>query len=454
MYRPSLPHLCPACFINTAIERRKANYNSATRKIADAPNARRRFPGQPFRVMTDLGEAVILPPDFAAEIQKHPHFSFTKAYEQRQCERPVRYAEVPEVADMLCPMQVWEVIDMKQCVLELVARVSSRIFLGEELCHDEQWLSIAKTYTTNFFVAATKLRLFPRATRRLVHWWIPECYKLRHQLHGARLLLHPIIEGRRQLRQAATDEGQDVPVYDDALEWIEEEAISRGVSCDPALVQLLLTTVAITTTTDLVQQCMICFAQHPEIFKPLREEISCVLAVGGWTKSSLYEMKLLDSAIKESQRLKPSSIVSMRRYVEERVKLSTGIVLEKGTRTYVDSYRMWDADTYENPEDWNAWRFFNLRGDPEKERLSQLVSTGPNNLAWGHGEHGCPGRFFAADEVKIMMCHLLVEYDWTLEPSSNLKPVIFGISAKTHPSVRLVVRRRGQNEKEIDLSNV
>lgn len=32
-------------------------------------------------------------------------------------------------------------------------------------------------------------------------------------------------------------------------------------------------------------------------------------------------------------------------------------------------------------------------------------------LAWGHGRHACPGRFFATYLMKIMLAHVLVHYD-------------------------------------------
>jgi cytochrome P450 len=50
-------------------------------------------------------------------------------------------------------------------------------------------------------------------------------------------------------------------------------------------------------------QCILELAHHPEIIAPLREEISRVLKTEGWKKSALYNMKLLDSVIKESLRM-------------------------------------------------------------------------------------------------------------------------------------------------------
>jgi cytochrome P450 len=57
------------------------------------------------------------------------------------------------------------------------------------------------------------------------------------------------------------------------------------------------------TTTDLLTQCILELAHHPEIIAPLLEEISRVLKTEGWKKLALYNMKLLDSVIKESLRM-------------------------------------------------------------------------------------------------------------------------------------------------------
>ena len=72
--------------------------------------------------------------------------------------------------------------------------------------------------------------------------------------------------------------------------------------------QLSLSFAAIHTTTELVSQVMVDLCQNPEIIGELRQEMAKALGEGGWKKTSLYNMKLLDSVIKESLRLKPAAI--------------------------------------------------------------------------------------------------------------------------------------------------
>lgn len=58
---------------------------------------------------------------------------------------------------------------------------------------------------------------------------------------------------------------------------------------------------------------------HLEIIRPLRKEIEGVVAEYGWGKTTLQKMILLDSVVKETQRLKPvSGGKSFRRTAGER----------------------------------------------------------------------------------------------------------------------------------------
>lgn len=47
---------------------------------------------------------------------------------------------------------------------------------------------------------------------------------------------------------------------------------------------------------------MIDVCGHPEVIEPLREEIIQVIGTEGWSKTTLYKMRRLDSILKESER--------------------------------------------------------------------------------------------------------------------------------------------------------
>lgn len=77
------------------------------------------------------------------------------------------------------------------------------------------------------------------------------------------------------------------------------------MSYNPTDLQLGLSFAAIHTSTDLLCQTLLHLATRPGTIEALREEMLEVLPARGWAKSTLAQLKLLDSALKEAQRLKP-----------------------------------------------------------------------------------------------------------------------------------------------------
>lgn len=148
--------------------------------------------------------------------------------------------------------------------------------------------------------------MWPEFMRPFVHWVLPDCRKLRKEVSEARSIIESTIDRRRQLKDELVAGGKDVPEYNDAIEWFEKAA--KGAPYDPTPLQLSLSLAAIHTTTDLLTQVLTRISQNLDILKPLCEEITSVFRDEGWSKTSLYKMKLLDSVIKESQRMKPTEI--------------------------------------------------------------------------------------------------------------------------------------------------
>lgn len=196
----------------------------------------------------------------------------------------------------------WQAKPLRETVLRLIARISSRVFLGDELCRNEDWLKVTREYTVDSFRAAEELRLWPASVRFAVHWFLPSCRKARDHVATARRVIKPVLEKRREQKKVDGDKVD----FDDALEWFEKEA--KGTPYDPAVAQLVLSMAAIHTTTDLICQVLTDLTRHPEMLQPVRDEIIGALQDGGWKKTSLYNMKLLDSVIKESQRMKPIGV--------------------------------------------------------------------------------------------------------------------------------------------------
>lgn len=192
----------------------------------------------------------------------------------------------------------WHVLVPHSTLLRTVARVSSRLFLGERLCRDKEWIDITTTYTRNVGSAFSALNSWPGILRPLVFRFLRPFRTLRQQVREARRVMGQVLKERRQLKARG-----EAPEYIDAIEWFEQTA--NGRKYDPVNVQLTLSFVAIHTTADFLTQIMFDLAQQPEIIHALREEVIAIIGTQGWKKSALYNLKLLDSVMKESQRLRP-----------------------------------------------------------------------------------------------------------------------------------------------------
>ena len=139
----------------------------------------------------------------------------------------------------------------------------------------------------------------------------------------------------------------------------------------------------------------------------------------------------------------------MRRIARDDIGLSDGTFILKGSSVVVSSRTMWDPEVYERPNEFDGRRFLRMRMTPGNEHIAQLVSTSPHHLGFGHGQHACPGRFFASNQAKVILTHLLLKYDWKLSRGSENPQVhAFAFSLRADPSVKMEYRRRAP---EIDL---
>lgn len=107
---------------------------------------------------------------------------------------------------------------LKPFVLGVVARLSSRLFVGDDLCRNEEWLDLAKNYTLDSFAAVRVLRSWPFALRPLMVWILPEWKKVRQDVADARRILAPVVEKRLGMNRAADEKGVPRPKTGDTIQ--------------------------------------------------------------------------------------------------------------------------------------------------------------------------------------------------------------------------------------------
>lgn len=183
--------------------------------------------------------------------------------------------------------------------------MSASVFVGPQLARDAKWQELILESTLNTFMGVRSLRAWPAFLRPLVHWFLPELRKCRQQMRRARHMLQPIFDMRAQAKSNFID-GQEARTLDDTIQWLEE--IAAGRPYDAAAAQVAFAISAMHTTSELLKQALLDICMHPELITAIRKEAKTAVEESGWTIAGVFKMELLDSAIKETQRLKPGSL--------------------------------------------------------------------------------------------------------------------------------------------------
>lgn len=100
---------------------------------------------------------------------------------------------------------------------------------------------------------------------------------------------------------------------------------------------------------------------------------------------------------------------------------------------------------------FNPYRFFDLRTksdvpDPQHRATReqyQFVSVNKENMSFGFGRHACPGRFFASNEIKLIVVRLLLEYDVKMPDGVHERYASWtaGVIAGPDPSKTIMLRK-------------
>ncbi|CAL1702454.1 unnamed protein product [Somion occarium] len=307
----------------------------------------------------------------------------------------------------------WTQVPALSVAQQVVSRASSRTFVGLPMCRHPGYIGLSVKHALDVTNTRKTLGWFPGMTRYFVTLFTNESQKT---VRLAKQYLSPTINERLAAMKELGANWDDKPA--DMLQWIIEEALARNYDLD-VIVQtvLMINFVSIHNTSNSFTHALYHLAAQPEFLVPLREELTSVISEEGLTKAAMSKMRKLDSFLRESQRMNGTGIVHLFRKTFKDVTLSNGVTVP------ADSYLgtpllsiQHDEELYPNPEVFDPWRFSNMREGASAEGVKyQYVTTSPEYLAFGHGRHACPGRFFAANEIKTMLCHVILNYDVKFE---------------------------------------
>ena len=330
------------------------------------------------------------------------------------------------------------------------------------LGRDSDYLDTVTSFAKAVSIEAIVLRQIPKFIRPIFAPMITRPTK-RHIRRFTSLVKPEITRRQGALKhQHGSDEKALAPERNDFLQWMIRRSLGSDdyVEATPERIALRLLVVNFgaihTSTLSITNAIFDLLASDPNLglIEQLREETKIVLEEekGAWNKRSLATMYKIDSVLRESSRLGSFVVTGLAR----RVELREGITAPNSTHCPYQSTIavpsvgiQYDSSVYADAETFDPFRFSRQRqsehngGRYIKKANLAFVSTNASFHSFGHGRHACPGRFFASNELKMLLAYISLHYDF--ETLSERPPNTW-IGNTVLPPMKSTIRIRRRKE--------
>jgi sterol 14-demethylase len=307
--------------------------------------------------------------------------------------------------------------DLYESFSSLAMRIAASALMGPEIrqCLD-QFIPLMHDLARGMeFILPPNLPL-PRFRRR---------DRARKQLHE---LIKPIIAQRRSEPDRHDDFFQVIVNGNDG---------TGGGEANETTIGLALMTVFTAYIATAAQTCwsLIQLLQHPDVLAEIMEEQSTALGGapdGAFGLQELGKLKVLDWALKETQRMHPV-MTHYARY-NSRGYSFADYEIPKGWLTVICpaiSHR--DPDVFAQPDIYDPYRF-----SPEREEHKKNPYA---LIGFGAGLYRCPGAAFGVNEMKTVISLLLSRYTLKLLTPEIHADFEMGV-VRPKPPCRIAYQRR------------
>ncbi|KAI1258550.1 cytochrome P450 [Xylariaceae sp. FL1019] len=345
-----------------------------------------------------------------------------------------------------------------------VAQVVNRAFVGAPLSRNKALVEHAVTFARGLGFTSVLLRCTPVSLRSLAGLILT----LPQKIGTWRFFRELRPEVHRRLGKLSDSESGDQTKANDFLQWTIDAAVQSG---DPYMLKpdtimgrvLLLNFVSIHTSSFAISHVLLDLAANsPDYIEQLRLEIVEGLEKhnGEWSKRSLGEMPKLDSVFRESQRMNSIVTVASPKPVcnPNGIVTPSGLTLPYGAYLGILGYPiLHDPELYPDPEEFKPFRFSDRRTEASQQGLTTesarqaWISVTKQYTAFGTGSHACPGRFFAANMLKVMLAYILLHYDLESLPE---RPRSSTFSVSLFPPLKAAIRFKRRKQPLYAWKNV
>ncbi|KAK8041527.1 hypothetical protein PG994_014534 [Apiospora phragmitis] len=336
--------------------------------------------------------------------------------------------------DALGTFREWTPLAVFPRINRAVAIVSGRVFLGQRLSRQEEWISLSSEWAVHVFGIMRAIQRYPSWLRPYVMPYLPETRQVLAHRAKVKAFLAPTFQMHIEAKENKSSvEGEE----ESFVSWLMKYIAPRHTTIESLTRHhMSITWASIHTSTYALTQILFDLAARPEYQDILREEIEDVFPTSSTeevTQADLAKLAKMDSFMKEAMRLNPLTIVApLRMVTAEPLTLSSGQTLQPGDSFGFDSTSInHSTELYSSPgpETFDGLRYYRMRQKAGEEQKHQFGVTGvQETFGFGHGIHACPGRHSATIEIKILLIHMLTSYDFKLKdghkrPSNGLDEI-------------------------------
>ncbi|KAI8957377.1 cytochrome P450 [Daldinia sp. FL1419] len=331
-------------------------------------------------------------------------------------------------------------------IFAAIGQITSRRVIDDPaISRDPVWLETIMGFTASVAIFSMTMRRISPTLRPIAQYTLQCGRKLRSDIAQVTKLLAPVIKSRQQHldeKKRIDDQPRDF------VRWLSEAAEGEDARPEAIALKILflivssMHTSAITAIHILYDICA-----HPEFMEELRTEALQEIGANGWTETSLLRLRKMESFLKESGRTNSAGVVSFQRLVLSPITLSNGFTIPAGTHICAASdARSRDPALYEAPLEFRPLRFYVPTNEASAEiDTANLFSSVAAGDSWfGAGRQACPGRWYASAQIKLVLCLLLIDYEFRFPEGQKERPKNWVKDEKTGPDMEQMiwVRRR------------
>ncbi|KAF8204330.1 cytochrome P450 [Mycena galopus ATCC 62051] len=344
-------------------------------------------------------------------------------------------------------------IPLFHTMTHLVARISNRVMLGTLLCRNEQFLDDLIRFAETLPLYAQLLAWFPRILRR----YDKSCSALLHPVENPTqrplyLIASSAFGGPKEPIRAILPHLKSLIAErehgHESLKTVADFLINHAPPEEIANPELLAMRILnlnfgfIHTSSIFGTHAIFHLAILPKLeLDGIRQEIiEAVESEGGYNKASLAKMRKLDSTLREAGRFYSISPIGLGRLTIKPAVMVDGTVVPSGYNIAVPLKPIhFDENVYPEPYKFDCFRFSKLRESKGSDIKYRFTNIEKDFMLFGLGRHACPGRFFASMELKIMLSHLLLNYDVRLADGAKEAPKSITFAHNVMPDMKACV---------------